>query len=73
MMRYSVQPREQIFVKSYGFLFFAKNMSKNNGKSKSKNLSGKYRIANYIFWNFSLPKAFYYDPPKFSRKPYPSS
>ena len=34
MMRYSVQPREQIFVKSYGFSFFAKNMSKNNGKSK---------------------------------------
>ena len=49
MMRYSVQPREQIFVKSYGFLFFAKNMSKNNGKSKSKNLSGKYWISNYIF------------------------
>ena len=48
-MRYSVQPREQIFVKSYGFSFFAKNMSKNNGKSKSKNLNGKYRISNYIF------------------------
>ena len=32
MMRYSVQPREQIFVKSYRFLLFAKNMSKNNGK-----------------------------------------
>ena len=27
-MRYSFQPRDQIFVKGYGFLSFAKNMSK---------------------------------------------
>ena len=27
-MRYSVQPRDRIFVKCYGFLFFAKNMGK---------------------------------------------
>ena len=32
MTRYSVQPRYQIFVKGYGFLFFAKNMGKNIGK-----------------------------------------
>ena len=38
MTRYSVQPRDQIFVKGYGFLSFAKNM----GKNISKNLSGKY-------------------------------
>ena len=47
-MRYSVQPRNQIFVRDridyhssnicYGFLSFAKNMHKNI----SKNLSGKY-------------------------------
>ena len=28
MMRYSVQRRNQIFVKAYGFLSFAKNMKK---------------------------------------------
>ena len=38
-MRYSVQPRDQIFVKSYGFLSFAKNMDKNVGKNKSKILN----------------------------------
>ena len=38
MMRYSVQPRDQIFVKGYGFLSFAKN----TGKNISKNVSGKY-------------------------------
>ena len=42
MRRYSVQPREQIFVKGYGFLSFAKNMVKSIGKNESKNLSGKY-------------------------------
>ena len=36
--QYSVQPRDQVFVKDYGFLSFAKYMSKNIGK----NLSGKY-------------------------------
>ena len=38
MMRYSVQTRDQIFVKGYRFLSFAKNM----GKKIIKNLSGKY-------------------------------
>ena len=28
MTGYLVQPRDQIFVKDYGFLSFAKNMSK---------------------------------------------
>ena len=35
MMRYSVQPRDRIFVKGYGFLLFAKNLSKNIGKNIS--------------------------------------
>ena len=35
MTRYSVQPRDRIFVKGY-FLFFAKIMGKNIGKSISK-------------------------------------
>ena len=33
-MRYSVEPRNRIYVKGYGFLSFAKNMG--------KNLSNKY-------------------------------
>ena len=43
MMRSSVQPIDQTFVKGYGFLSFAKNMGKNIGKNISKTLSGKYR------------------------------
>ena len=39
MMRYSDQPRDWIFIKGYGFLFFDKNMSKN---VKKKNASVKY-------------------------------
>ena len=41
-MRNSVQTRDQIFVKGYEFLSFAKNMDKNIGKNIRKNLSGKY-------------------------------
>ena len=42
MTRYSVQPKDQTFVKGYRFLSFAKNMGKNIGKKISKNLSEKY-------------------------------
>ena len=31
-----------MFVKGYGFLFFAENMGKNIGKNISKSLIGKY-------------------------------
>ena len=44
MTRYSVQPRDRIFVKGYGFLSFAKNMGKNIGKNISKNFSSKYSL-----------------------------
>ena len=37
MMRYSVQPRDRIFVKGYVFLSFTKNMGKSIGKNISKN------------------------------------
>ena len=33
-MRYSIEPRDRIYVKGYGFLSFAKNMG--------NNLSNKY-------------------------------
>ena len=36
MIRYSVQPRERIFVKGYRFLFLARNMGKNVGKNIGK-------------------------------------
>ena len=42
IMQCSFQPRNQIFVKGYRCLSFAKNTDKNNGKSISKNVSGKY-------------------------------
>ena len=32
MMRYSVQPRDRIVLKGYGYLSFAKNMGKNISK-----------------------------------------
>ena len=32
MMTYSVQPRDLIFVKGYGFLSFAENVGKNISK-----------------------------------------
>ena len=32
-MRYSIEPRDRIYVKGYGFLSFAKNMSNKYGKN----------------------------------------
>ena len=42
MTLYSVQPKDCIFVKGYGFLSFAENMGRNIDKNKSKSLSSKY-------------------------------
>ena len=41
MTRYSVQPRDRIFLKRYEFLSFARNVGKNVGKNISKNQSSK--------------------------------
>ena len=41
-MRYSVQPRDQIFVKRYGFFPFVKSIGKNIDKNISINVSDKY-------------------------------
>ena len=54
-MRYSVQPRYQLFVKVYRFLSFDKNI----GKNMSKNLSGKY--SQKILDHVKKPAT---DPPK---------
>ena len=49
MTSYSVQPRDRMFVKGYGFLSFAKNMAWNICKTIEKNLSSKYsqKILNH--------------------------
>ena len=45
MTRYSVQRRDGIFVKGYGFLSFAKKMGKDNDKNISKNLTVKQKTS----------------------------
>ena len=47
MTCYSTEPKDQILVKGYGFLPFAKNMCENIGK----NLSGKYSQVFLIMLN----------------------
>ena len=42
MTRYSVRPRDQIFVKGHVSLSFAKNIDENIGKNASKSVTGKY-------------------------------
>ena len=42
MTCYSVQPRNWIFVKGYGFLSFAGNMGKNIGKTLTSKYSRKF-------------------------------
>ena len=54
MTRYSIEPRDCIFVKGYGFLSFPKNMNQNIGKNISKILSGKY---NQEFLNYAKQSA----------------
>ena len=40
-MRYSVEPRDKIYVKGYGYLSFAKNIGKNVTKV-AKSMSNKH-------------------------------
>ena len=42
MTRYSVQPRDRISGKGYGFLSLAINVGKNVGKNINKKASSKY-------------------------------
>ena len=51
MICYSVQLRDRIFVKGYGFLSFAENMGKKIGENISKNLSYKYSQKQFIMLN----------------------
>ena len=40
-MTYSIEPRDRIYVKEYGFLFFPKNLG-THATRVAKNLSNKY-------------------------------
>ena len=42
-MRYSIEPRDRIYVKGYGFLSFAKNMDK-----RLSNKYGQKRLDTYL-------------------------
>ena len=53
MTQHSLQPRDRIFIKEYGFLSFAINMGNNIVKKISKNLSGKYS-QNFLIMLTSL-------------------
>ena len=57
-MRYSVQPRDRIFVKGYGFLSFAKKLGTNIVKNISKNLSSKYSQKYFDYPRKSITDAF---------------
>ena len=59
MKHYLIQPKNQIFVKGYGFLSFAKNMINIIGKNISKNLSDKYRQKLFNHANVNNAKSRY--------------
>ena len=46
MQRYSIEPREWIFVKDYRFFYLTKNISKKN--LISKNLVDKYILIKHL-------------------------
>ena len=58
MMRYSVQPRDRIFIRGYGFSSFAKNMGKNIDKNISKKLNSKYSQKLFNYAKQSVTDAF---------------
>ena len=53
MTRYSVQLRGRIFVKSYGFLSFAKNIGKNISKHLSSKCSHKLLVILTICYRYT--------------------
>ena len=44
-MRYSIEPRDRIYVKGYEFLSFAKNMSKSLSNKYSQKLLGSAKTS----------------------------
>ena len=47
-MRYSIKPRDRIYVKGYGFLSFSKNMGRNLSNNTIKIDSAKESTTNAI-------------------------
>ena len=47
-MRYSIEPRDRIYVKGYGLLFFAKNMGKSNKYGQKRLDSAKKSTTDAI-------------------------
>ena len=43
-MHYSIEPRDRIFVKSYGFLSFARNIGKNLSNKYIQNLDSAKKL-----------------------------
>ena len=64
MTRYSIKPNDWIFVKSYRFLFFANNISKNTAKEISLKLCSKYNQKRFCYAKQSATDALKIDPKK---------
>ena len=46
-MRYSIEPRDRIYVKSYGLLSFAKNV-RTHATKVAKSMSNKYSQRHFV-------------------------
>ena len=46
-MRYSIEPRDRIYVKGYGFLSFAKNIGKNFSNKYSQKLLDTAKLTTH--------------------------
>ena len=45
-MRYSIEPRDRVYVKGYGFMSFASSMSNKYGKKLKKSATDAIKIAS---------------------------
>ena len=67
-MRYSVQPRDPVFVKSYGFISFAKNMHCAENRIFFFQASWKDGLSKKIVLEYDLSCIIGKDDISFSRK-----
>ena len=44
-MRYSIEPRDRVYVKGYGFLWFAKNMGKSLSNKSGQKLLNSAKVS----------------------------
>ena len=45
-MRYSIEPRDRVYVKGYGFMSFAESMSNKYGKKLKKSATDAIKTAS---------------------------